>query len=160
MFDYASKFNDGLKYHAFLEHHGSEEHRRRWAGVYQEIELTSAQLELLTGFKRHMKVGCLAGTWCGDCVNQCPIFERFAEATPTLDIRYFDRDAHPDLASELKICGGARVPTVVFPGRRWRASRLVRRPHADQVSAIGARSAWAVLSHGNWSARQVDSSPP
>ncbi len=114
MFDYASKFNAGLKYHAFLDNHGSEAHRRRWVSVYNELELASAQRELLTGFKRPMKVLCLAGAWCGDCVNQCPIFERFAEATPAVDIRYFDRDAHADLAGELKICGGARVPVVVF----------------------------------------------
>lgn len=29
-------------------------------------------------------------------------------------LRFFDRDAHPDLAQELSICGGARVPVVVF----------------------------------------------
>jgi thiol-disulfide isomerase/thioredoxin len=114
MFNYATKFDAGLKYQAFLETHGNEEHRRRWTGVYQATELTAAQRELLAGFKRQTKVLCLAGAWCGDCVNQCPIFERFAEATPTLDIRYFDRDAHPDLAAVLKICGGARVPVVVF----------------------------------------------
>jgi hypothetical protein len=114
MFDYAAKFDAGLKYRAFLETHGTEEHRRRWAGVYEAVELTAAQRDLLSGFKRHMKVLCLAGAWCGDCVNQCPIFERFAEATRRLDIRYYDRDVHPDLATELKICGGARVPVVVF----------------------------------------------
>jgi hypothetical protein len=114
MFNYAIKFDGGLKYNAFLETHGTEEHRRRWAGVYEAIELTPAQRDLLVGFKRQMNVLCLAGAWCGDCVNQCPIFERFSEATPTMDIRYFDRDAHPDLAAELRICGGARVPVVVF----------------------------------------------
>jgi hypothetical protein len=114
MFNYAIRFDGGLKYNAFLETHGTEEHRRRWAGVYEAIELTPAQRDLLVGFKRQMNVLCLAGAWCGDCVNQCPIFERFSEATPTMDIRYFDRDAHPDLAAELRICGGARVPVVVF----------------------------------------------
>jgi Thioredoxin len=114
VFDYAAKLDAGLRYHAFLETHGTAEHRRRWAGVYQAVELTAAQRELLSGFKRQMKVLCLAGAWCGDCVNQCPIFERFAEATPTLDVCYFDRDAHADLAAEVEICGGARVPVVVF----------------------------------------------
>ena len=114
MFDFAAKFDQGLKYADFLAQHGTDEHRRRWAGVYDALQLTVAQRELLGGFKRRTKVLCLAGAWCGDCVNQCPIFERFAEATTTLDIRYFDRDAHVDLAAELKVCGGARVPVVVF----------------------------------------------
>jgi thiol-disulfide isomerase/thioredoxin len=61
-----------------------------------------------------MPVICLAGAWCGDCVNQCPIFEHFAQATDKISVRYFDRDVHADLAAELKICGGNRVPVVVL----------------------------------------------
>jgi len=57
---------------------------------------------------------CLAGAWCGDCVNQCPIFDRFAAVSPRIELRFFDRDAHPELAAELRICGGARVPVLVF----------------------------------------------
>jgi Thioredoxin len=114
MLDYAAKFEQGLKYNDFLARHGTDEHRRRWAGVYEAVRLTTAQRELLSGFKRQMKVLCLAGAWCGDCVNQCPIFERFAAAASTLDIRYFDRDAHTDLGAQLAICGGARVPVVLF----------------------------------------------
>jgi hypothetical protein len=114
MFDYAARFDQGLKYADFLAKHGTEEHRRRWAGVYDAVQLRPAQCELLAGFKRQMKILCLAGAWCGDCVNQCPIFERFAAVTTTLGIRYFDRDAHADMAAELKICGGARIPVIVF----------------------------------------------
>jgi thiol-disulfide isomerase/thioredoxin len=69
---------------------------------------------LLQSFQRDMPVLCLAGAWCGDCVNQCPIFDHFAAATPKIQLRFFDRDAHPELAAELQVCGGARVPVVVF----------------------------------------------
>jgi hypothetical protein len=47
-------------------------------------------------------------------VNQCPIFARFTEASAQLEIRYFDRDQHPQLRDALRICGGNRVPVVVF----------------------------------------------
>jgi hypothetical protein len=114
MFDFASKFSAGLKYHDFLDKHGTDEHRRRWVGVHERVKLTASQRDLLSGFVREMKVLCLAGAWCGDCVNQCPIFERFAEASPKLDIRYCDRDVHADLQAELSICGGNRVPVLVF----------------------------------------------
>jgi hypothetical protein len=114
MLDYAAKFTDGLTYADFLARYGTDEHRRRWAGVFEAVQLTPVARDLLAGFKRRVNVLCLAGTWCGDCVNQCPIFEHFARATPTLDVRYFDRDANPDLGAELKICGGTRVPVVVF----------------------------------------------
>jgi hypothetical protein len=61
-----------------------------------------------------MPILVLAGAWCGDCVDQCPIFEHFAAAASVLKIRYFDRDDAPELAPHVKICGGARVPAVVF----------------------------------------------
>jgi hypothetical protein len=114
MYDFAAKYPQGLKYADFLEQYGTEVHRARWSAVRERVELTPAQRELLSGFVREMKILCLAGAWCGDCVNQCPIFQCFAEAAPKIAIRYFDRDAHADLQSALQICGGNRVPVLVF----------------------------------------------
>jgi hypothetical protein len=114
MYDFAAKYPHGLKYSAFLERYGTPEHRRRWAAVKERVQLTDAQRNLLSGFAREVKVLCLAGAWCGDCVNQCPIFEVFAEAAPKLAIHYFDRDEHADLQAALQVCGGNRVPVVVF----------------------------------------------
>ena len=68
----------------------------------------------LSGFARQMNVLCLAGAWCGDCVTQCPILDHFSIACQRIDLRFFDRDAHPDLGQALSICGGARVPVVLF----------------------------------------------
>jgi thiol-disulfide isomerase/thioredoxin len=114
MLDFAGKWTDGLEYQAFLERHGTDDHRRRWAASLEAIELTPGQRQLLAGFQREMRVLVLAGAWCGDCVAQCPAFERFAQASDRITVRYFDRDAHPDLGAELKICGATRVPHVVF----------------------------------------------
>jgi hypothetical protein len=112
--DFAAKLPLGLSYREFLEQHGAEEHRRRWAAVHAAVKLTEPQRALLASFTREMPVLCLAGAWCGDCVNQCPIFDHFAQASDRIQMRYFDRDAHPDLTAELAICGGKRVPVVVF----------------------------------------------
>jgi hypothetical protein len=112
--DFAAKFSAGLAYADFLKKHGTDEHRRRWADLHGRIGLNDAQKTLIASFRREMKVLCLAGAWCGDCVNQCPIFDHFSRANERIVMRYFDRDTHPDLTSELKICGGARVPVIVF----------------------------------------------
>lgn len=113
--DFGAKFAVGLSYHDFLEKHGTEEQRRKWANVHAAIKLTPAQQTLLAGFVREMKVLCLAGAWCGDCIEQCPIFDHFAAASNgKIQLRFFDRDAHADLAAELPICGGARVPVTLF----------------------------------------------
>lgn len=112
--DYAACFQQGLPYRDFLQKYGTVAQQERWENFYQALHLTADQRALLSRFTREMKIVVLAGAWCGDCVNQCPIFDHFARATPTLDIRYFDRDDHPDLAETLSVCGGARVPVVLF----------------------------------------------
>jgi hypothetical protein len=108
------KFQLGLSYSDFLARYADEGQKQRWPKMYDQIQLTSGQRELLRSFRREMNVLCLAGTWCGDCVNQCPIFEHFAAATSALHIRYLDRDEHADVQRELQINGGNRIPVAVF----------------------------------------------
>jgi len=114
MIDWTSDYPSGLSYADFLAQHGTPEHRRRWGEAHAAVQLTADQRETLGQFTRAMHVACLAGAWCGDCVYQCPILDHFAQANCLIDVRFFDRDAHPQLAAELKICGGSRVPAVVF----------------------------------------------
>jgi len=114
MIDWAGKFAGGLPYEAFLSQYGTEEQRRRWGEVYDRVSLSADQSGLLSGFVREMNLLCLAGAWCGDCANQCPILQRIAESTPKVHLVFMDRDADAVLAGELRVCGGSRVPVVVF----------------------------------------------
>jgi len=108
------KYQLGLPYQDFLQRYGTDAHRDRWKQLHAQIALTDAQKTLLKSFKRTMPVLCLAGAWCGDCINQCPIFEHFAALAPMIQVRYLDRDEHADVQQALQICGGNRVPVVVF----------------------------------------------
>ena len=112
--DFGAKFEQGLAYQDFLARYGTDEQQRRWRGVYEQVALTDAQQELLRSFKREMKVLVTAGAWCGDCVNQCPIFARFAEVNERIGLRFFERDDDRELSQELAICGAPRVPSVLF----------------------------------------------
>jgi thiol-disulfide isomerase/thioredoxin len=112
--DWSAKFAAALPYREFLEKYGSDVERRRWEEFHQSVSLTDAQRQLLGSFVRDMPVLVMAGTWCGDCVNQCPIFDRFASASACIRVRFVDRDADPELAAALHTCGAARVPAVVF----------------------------------------------
>jgi hypothetical protein len=108
------KFTQGLVYADFLSRHANDNQKQRWQKVHEQVTLTPAQQNLLRSFHRQMNILCLAGAWCGDCINQCPIYEHFAAATPTIALRYLDRDEHADVQQELQINGGNRVPVVVF----------------------------------------------
>ena len=111
---WAAAFAVALPYAAFLDRHATPEQRDRWAAFHARVELTAAQRALLAGFTRRMPVLVLSGAWCGDCVNQCPIFAHFAESAPAIDLRLLDRDALPEIAAHLKVCGVQRVPVAAF----------------------------------------------
>ncbi|MDW8243053.1 MAG: thioredoxin family protein [Thermogemmata sp.] len=108
------KFGLALPLPEYLQKYGSDSDRQKWQRMAEMIRLNDQQQQLLRTFRRQMNVLVLAGAWCGDCVNQCPIFERFAEVTPVIVTRYLDRDAHPEVQDALMINGGRRVPVVVF----------------------------------------------
>jgi thiol-disulfide isomerase/thioredoxin len=157
---WAAAFAASLPYTAFLDRHASPDQRERWNAFHRQVSLSPAHREVLGGFVRTMPVLVLAGAWCGDCVNQCPIFAHFAAAAPSIDLRFLDRDALPDIAAHLKVCGGQRVPVaaffsedftpILFYGDRtlsaYRASAAAQLgsscasgavvPHADAVAAV------------------------
>jgi thiol-disulfide isomerase/thioredoxin len=115
MIDWGRVFELSLSYDEFLARHGNDAERAKWGAIHDRVSLTAAQRSLIGGFVRRMPVLCLAGSWCGDCVYQCPILDHIARANPELiDIRYLDRDAMPEVSDALRINDGRRVPTVVF----------------------------------------------
>ncbi|HEV2949513.1 MAG TPA: thioredoxin family protein [Gemmataceae bacterium] len=108
------KFQLGLPYDDFLARYATDDQKKRWREVHEQIKFTDSQRQLLSSFQREMNVLCLAGAWCGDCINQCPAFHHFAVAAPIIQLRFLDRDDHADMQRELQINGGDRVPVLVF----------------------------------------------
>jgi thiol-disulfide isomerase/thioredoxin len=136
------KFAAGLPYARYLQT-GSEEQRRRWTQVYDAAHLTDAQKQLLSGFMREMKILIFSGIWCGDCVQQCPLLYRIAEANPAkIDLRFAERPKESELAPELRINAGSRVPVVVFlsEDNEWCATagdRTINRYRAIARAKLG-----------------------
>ena len=103
-----------MPYAAFLDKYATPEQHRRWDVMHSKVSLTREQSALLSGFVRRMPVLVLNGAWCGDCINQCPIFDHFAAASTKIELRFLDREAREDARTALAINGGNRVPIVVF----------------------------------------------
>jgi thiol-disulfide isomerase/thioredoxin len=112
--DWKHIHSSALTYRAFLDKYATPEQLRRWDALHARVALTDAQKELLGSFVRPMPVLCMAGAWCGDCVDQCPIFDHFASASPVIDLRFIDRDADEQVRSALSVNGGSRVPVVLW----------------------------------------------
>jgi hypothetical protein len=141
--DWSVSFRDALPYTTFLDRFATPAQRTRWDAFHARVHLSAEQNALLAGFVRPMPVLCLAGAWCGDCINQCPIFDHLAQASPMIALRFLDRDAHPEVREALSINGGHRVPVLVFMSEDFlevsrygeRTLSTYRRLAADQLGA-------------------------
>ncbi len=141
MIDWSHIFAKSVPYGAFLDTYATPAQRERWNAMHGRFGLTPAQTDLLGSFTRRMPVICLAGAWCGDCINQCPVFDHFARASSAIDLRFLDRDALPAVRDALVINGGQRVPVVVFLSEDWhevfrygeRTLSIYRRLAAEQL---------------------------
>jgi len=107
-------FQSALPCSQFLKRYGTVEDVTRWQKRQASITLNNDQKQLLQLFTRQTNVLFLAGAWCGDCVQQCTIVERFAEIAPAIRVRYLDRDEDAAVREDLSINGGHRVPVAIF----------------------------------------------
>ena len=112
--DWSSIFAEALPYSAFLDRHATPAQRARWDTMHERFRLAPEQELLIAGFTRRMPVLCLAGAWCGDCINQSPAFDHFARVANAIELRFLDRDARAEVRDALMINGGQRVPVIVF----------------------------------------------
>ena len=110
----SEQFITGLLYDRYVQT-GTDEQQRRWRQVLDAARLTDTQKQLIGGFVRGMKILIFSGIWCGDCVEQCPLIHRIAQANTTkIELRFIERPREGELAPELRINGGNRVPVVLF----------------------------------------------
>jgi hypothetical protein len=149
MVDWSGLFSSTLPYRSFIDQYASPLQQVRWAEMHRRFSLRTEQRSLLATFARRMPVICLAGVWCGDCINQCPVFDHFTQASSQIDVRFLDRDARPELRELLAINGGFRVPVVVFLSEDWyevarygeRTLSIYRRLVAEQIGPACATGA-------------------
>lgn len=107
-------FEAGLPYDRYVAS-GRPHEQANWTAFRSRVELTAAQGATLAGISRRIHALCISGTWCGDCVQQCPMFDAIAGAAPErIHLRFVDRDRHADLADRVMICGGRRVPVLLL----------------------------------------------
>jgi thiol-disulfide isomerase/thioredoxin len=136
------RFTNGIPYDQYVET-GTDEQKRRWRQVHDVARLNDIQKSLILGFVREMKVLVFSGIWCGDCVEQCPLIHRIAEANPVkIELRFCERPRDTELIPELRINGGSRVPVVSFLSEddEWCATagdRTINRYRAMAVRKLG-----------------------
>lgn len=139
-----SKFEKGLEYPAYLKS-GKPDQLESWKHFERVARdhagLNSVQRSSLRDFTRKMHVLVLSGLWCGDCVAQVPLLHIIADERPELiQLRCLDRDQHADLAEQVRICGGLRVPTVIFASEDFEFMGLYGDKSLSRLRALAAKA--------------------
>lgn len=135
-----SKFDAALDYPAYVAS-GKPDQRASWEAFHAKVTLTPAQRTLIASFSRRLNVLVSSGTWCGDCVQQVPMLDHIARVNPaSISLRLLDRDSHRDLAEQITICGGLRVPSVLFLNEDFEFVALAGDQTLSRFRAKAARS--------------------
>ena len=122
-------FDKASEYEAYLQ--GSDqEHVPRWRDSEKRVPaLSEEQMKRLRGYDRELNVLVYSGIWCGDCARQGPLLKKLAEdCGEKVKIKFIDREASPELLTELRIVGATRVPILVFLSEDfWEMARFGER---------------------------------
>ena len=132
-----SKHDAGLDYESYLA--TDSDKGDNWRTIGSQVTLSETQRALITGFAREMKVLVVSGIWCGDCVQQGPLLERIAEANPVINLKWIDRDVHADLAEQIKINRGLRVPVTIFMAEDYEPVSIMGDRTLTRYRAIAAK---------------------
>jgi thiol-disulfide isomerase/thioredoxin len=139
-----AKFNQGLSYERYV-HAGTPAQVENWERfdrvARDHAALDSHQRAALADFCRRINILVISGLWCGDCVAQCPLLAIIADHRPDLiDVRFLDRDQNLDIAEQVKICGGLRVPTAIFMNEDFDFVSLYGDKSLARLRALAAKS--------------------
>ena len=134
-----STFEAGRSYGDYVRT-GTPDQQRNWGAFHAQAGITDSQRSLLAGFTRRMHVVVSSGMWCGDCVQQCPFFDHIEKANPgKIAVRFVDRDEQAGFAGAIRICGGMRVPVVVFANEDFDFVSLLGDRTLTRYRALAAR---------------------
>jgi hypothetical protein len=118
--DWASIFESGRSFAAWLENGGSAENRRQMLEGVDRIPLEPQEEAWLRALNRPVHVVAIAEDWCGDVVRHVPVLEHLAGAGgDRLRVRYISREQHPDVFVRFLTNGGEAIPQFVFLSDRF-----------------------------------------
>jgi hypothetical protein len=118
--DWASVFESGRSFAAWLESGESSENRRQMREDVEKTPLENQEVAYLQALERPVHVIAIAEDWCGDVVRHVPVLERLAAASHgRLRVRYISREQHPDVFARFLTNGGESIPQFVFLSDRF-----------------------------------------
>ncbi len=117
MLDFRALWESAQTFEAFVASSGN--HRALWDGIYRIARLPE-WASGATAARDARRLLVIAEDWCGDAVNTVPILARLADATPGLELRIIQRDAHPQVMDRYLTNGSRSIPIVIALDQEFR----------------------------------------
>lgn len=98
---------------------------------HQTIELKREEQSRLAGLTARRRLLVLTEEWCSDCLMNLPILAKMADASPNIEVRFYDRKDWPELRAHFNGRDIYSLPTVQVLDEAFRPLAVwVERPQA------------------------------
>lgn len=98
---------------------------------HHTIELKREEQSRLAGLTARRRLLVLTEEWCSDCLMNLPILAKMADASPNIEVRFFDRKDWPELRAYFNERDIYSLPTVQILDEVFRPLAVwVERPQA------------------------------
>lgn len=115
--DFRALWAEAQSFAAFAA--ASREQGELWSGVHRLARLPDWAVEAAAAAPRR-RLLVLAEDWCNDGFSTVPVLARWAELSPTLELRILRRDEHPALMDRYLTEGTRSIPIVIVLDEEFR----------------------------------------
>ena len=107
------RFAQGMTLEQYIDHMSIN--RERFVEAFDETMIGPAEVEVFDRLGAVRKVLVISEDWCGTCLAEVPFVAKLVEGKPDIEIRFFPRDANPDLMDQYLKKGLYRsIPVFAF----------------------------------------------
>ena len=107
------RFAQGMTLHEYVDHMSIN--RERFVEALDETMIGPAEVEVFDRLGSVRKVLVISEDWCGTCLAEVPFVAKLVEGKPDIEMRFFPRDANPDLMDQYLKKGLYRsIPVFAF----------------------------------------------
>ena len=112
--DWQAVLDSGKTYPQWLADVENHEHAPKMESIRTSLALEPHVAGLLKNLGRLVHVVAIAEGWCGDVVRHAPVLARLADESANLEVRFIEREQHPDVFIRFLTNGGEAIPKFVF----------------------------------------------
>lgn len=117
--DWKSIFDSGKDWPAWQAGAENPDHRQKMEDLRGALNPRPMLAAALRGLDVPVYVVAIAEDWCGDVVRHAPALQKMADLAPNLQVRFIERQQHPDVFARFLTNGGEAIPKFVFLSRNW-----------------------------------------